>query len=142
MPELNGSKTHENLSVAFARDSQANHRYLWFAQQADVEGHPAVAAIFRSIADGETGHAHGHLEFLADVGDPASGKPIGATAENLEASIAGETYESVEMFPAFARTAREEGFEAIAVWFETLTRTEQSQAERFRRILESLMRPT
>ena len=142
MPELNGSKTHQNLSTAFARESQANHRYLWFAQQADVEGHPAVAAVFRSIAAGETGHAHGHLEFLADVGDPASGEPIGATEENLEAAIVSETYESVEMYPAFAKTARDEGFEAIAVWFETLIRAEQSQAERFREGLESLTRPT
>jgi rubrerythrin len=139
MPELNGSKTHENLSAAFARESQANHRYLWFARQADVEGHPTVAALFRSVADGETGHAHGHLEYLADVGDPASGEPIGATEENLAASIVSETYESLEMYPAFARIAREEGFEAIASWFETLARAEHSQAERFRQGLKSLM---
>lgn len=139
MPELDGSKTHENLSAAFARESQANHRYLWFAQQADVEGFPAAAALFRSLADGETGHAYGLIEFLADVGDPVSGEPIGDTEDNLRAAIVSETHESVELYPAFAKTAREEGFEAIALWFETLGRAEQGQAERLRLGLKSLM---
>jgi len=84
---LNSTKTHENLKAAFAGESQANRRYLYFAKQADVEGHPDIAGLFRDTAEGETGHAHGHLEYLRAVGDPASGKPIGNTRLNLAASI-------------------------------------------------------
>ena len=89
MPALKYTKTWENLKEAFAGESQANRRYLYFAQKADVEGHNDVAAVFRSTAEGETGHAHGHLEYLEEVGDPATGEPIGATDANLKASIAG-----------------------------------------------------
>ena len=135
---LAGTKTFENLKDAFAGESQANRRYLYFAKQADVEGHPDVAGLFRDTAEGETGHAHGHLEYLRAVGDPASGKPIGTTRLNLEASIAGETYEYTEMYPGFAKTAREEGFEEIAEWFETLARAEKSHAGRFAKGLDSL----
>ena len=70
MKSLNGTKTHENLKDAFAGESQANRRYLYFANKADVEGQNDVAAVFRSTAEGETGHAHGHLDYLAQVGDP------------------------------------------------------------------------
>jgi rubrerythrin len=131
MPELVGSKTHENLKEAFAGESQANRRYLWFAQKADVEGYPDVAMLFRSVAEGETGHAHGHLDFLAEVGDPATGEPIGETEANLKSAVAGETYEYTEMYPGFARTARDEGFTSIAEWLETLARAEKSHAGRF-----------
>jgi len=131
MPDLAGTKTHENLPEAFAGESQANRRYLWFAQKADVEGYPDTAAVFRSVAEGETGHALGHLEYLAEVGDPDSGEPIGDTEENLEASIAGETHEYTQMYPDLAKTAREEGFDEIADWFETLARAEKSHAGKF-----------
>ena len=87
MAKLNGTKTHENLKEAFAGESQANRRYLWFAQKADIEGYPDAASLFRSVAEGETGHAHGHLDYLAEVGDPASGEPIGDTADNFKASV-------------------------------------------------------
>ena len=80
---LKGSKTEDNLKAAFAGESQANRRYLYFAQKADIEGHNDVAAVFRSTAEGETGHAHGHLEYLEETGDPATGLPIGGTADNL-----------------------------------------------------------
>jgi len=138
MPSLNGSKTHENLKEAFAGESQANRRYLYFAQKADVEGYPDVAALFRSVAEGETGHAFGHFDFLAEVGDPATGEAVGSTAENLKSAIAGETYEYTEMYPGFAKTARDEGFEEIAEWLETLARAEKSRAGRFGLGLESL----
>ncbi len=108
---LEGTKTHENLKEAFAGESQANRRYLWFAQKADVEGYPDTSALFRSVAEGETGHAHGHLEYLAQVGDPATGEPIGDTEDNLKSAIAGETYEYTQMYPGFAKTARDEGFD-------------------------------
>jgi len=107
MAGLKGTHTHENLKEAFAGESQANRRYLWFAQKADIEGLPDVASLFKNVADGETGHAHGHLEYLAEVGDPASGEPIGDSEQNLKASIAGETYEYTQMYPGFAKTARE-----------------------------------
>ena len=86
MAELAGSQTHENLLAAFAGESQANRRYLYFAKVADAEGQGDIAEGFRSTADGETGHAHGHLDYLKTVGDPASGLPIGSTADNLRAS--------------------------------------------------------
>src|SRR3977135_2447849 len=102
---LKGSKSFENLKEGFAGESQANRRYLYFARQADVEGEPDVSGVFRDTAEGETGHAFGRLEFSAEVGDPATGKPIGDTKLNLLAAIAGETYEYTEMYPGFARTA-------------------------------------
>ena len=135
---LSGSKTHDNLKDAFAGESQANRRYLYFAKRADIEGYPDVAGLFRNVAEGETGHAHGHLEFLAEVGDPATGEPIGATDANLKASVAGETYEYTEMYPGFAKTARDEGFDEIAEWFETLARAEKSHAGRFQKGLDTL----
>jgi rubrerythrin len=138
MAELKGTKTHTNLKEAFAGESQANRRYLYFAKVADVEGYPDVAGLFRDTAEGETGHAHGHLDYLKRVGDPASGEPIGATDLNLKASIAGETYEYTQMYPGFAKTAREEGFTEIAEWFETLARAERSHAGRFQKGLDNL----
>ena len=135
---LKGSKTEENLKAAFAGESQANRRYLYFAQKADVEGYNDVATVFRSTAEGETGHAHGHLEFLEEVGDPATGKPIGETKENLESAIDGETHEYTDMYPGMAKTARDEGFEEIADWFETLAKAEKSHAGKFQKTLESI----
>jgi len=138
MPALNGTKTHGNLKDAFAGESQANRRYLYFAQKADVEGFNDVATVFRSTAEGETGHAHGHLEFLAEVGDPATGEPIGSTDKNLKAAIVGETHEYTDMYPGMAKTAREEGFDEIAEWFETLAKAEKSHAGRFQKALDTL----
>ena len=138
MAGLKGTHTHENLKEAFAGESQANRRYLWFAHKADIEGLPDVASLFKNVADGETGHAHGHLEYLAEVGDPASGEPIGDSEQNLKASIAGETYEYTQMYPGFAKTAREEGFAEIAEWFETLARAEKSHAGSFTDGLKSI----
>ncbi|MHB1503937.1 MAG: rubrerythrin family protein [Acidimicrobiales bacterium] len=138
MPELKGTKTEENLKTAFAGESQANRRYLYFAQKADVEGYPDVAALFRSVAEGETGHAFGHFDFLKEVGDPVTGAPVGPTDDNLKSAIEGETYEYTEMYPGFARTARDEGQVEIAEWFETLARAEKSHAGRFTEGLKSL----
>src|SRR6267378_3609863 len=114
--KLNGTKTHENLKAAFAGESQANRRYLYFASKADVEGQNDVAAVFRSTAEGETGHAHGHLE----------------------AAIAGETHEYTDMYPGMAKAARQEGFSEIADWFETLAKAERSHANRFQKALDAL----
>ncbi len=138
MPSLAGSKTETNLKEAFAGESQANRRYLYFAQKADVEGYNDVSAVFRSTAEGETGHAHGHLGFLEEIGDPVTGEPIGDTRKNLVSAIAGETYEYTDMYPGMARTARDEGLDEIADWFETLAKAERSHAGRFQKALDAL----
>jgi len=136
--DLKGSKTHQNLKDAFAGESQANRRYLYFASKADVEGYNDVSAVFRSTAEGETGHAHGHLEYLESVGDPVTDEPIGGTADNLKSAIAGETYEYTDMYPGMAKAARSEGFDEIADWFETLAKAERSHANRFKKALDNL----
>lgn len=138
MPSLKNSKTHHNLKEAFSGESQANRRYLYFAKIADVEGQPDVAGLFRDTAEGETGHAHGHLDYLKSVGDPATDKPIGDTRKNLASAVAGETYEYTDMYPGMAKAAREEGFPEIADWFETLAKAEKSHAGRFSKALETL----
>ncbi len=138
MPSLAGTKTEQNLKDAFAGESQANRRYLYFAQKADVEGYNDVSAVVRSTAEGETGHAHGHLEFLAETGDPATGLPIGDTSNNLKAAVAGETYEYTDMYPGMSKTARKEGFGEIADWFETLAKAEKSHAGRFTKALDTI----
>ena len=132
------SKTIDNLKAAFAGESQANRRYLYFAQKADIEGYPDISTLFRSIAEGETGHAFGHFDFLAAAGDPVTDQPVGATEDNLRSAIHGETYEYTEMYPGFARTARDEGFTEIAEWLETLARAEKSHAGRFHQGLQSI----
>ena len=131
-------KTFENLKAAFAGESQANRRYLYFAKVADVEGNPDIAGLFRDTAEGETGHAHGHLDFLKAIGDPATGEPIGDSLKNLKSAVAGETYEYTQMYPGYAKTAREEGHTEIAEWFETLAKAEKSHAGRFQKGLDSL----
>jgi rubrerythrin len=138
MADLKGSKTHDNLKAAFAGESQANRRYLYFGKVADVEGYPEVASNFRETAEGETGHAHGHLDYLKVAGDPATDLPIGDSVLNLKAAIAGETHEYTDMYPGMARTARDEGFSEIADWFETLAKAEKSHAGRFQKMLDGI----
>jgi rubrerythrin len=128
---LNGTKSHDNLKNAFAGESQANRRYLYFARVADIEGYPDVGGLFRDTSEAETGHAFGHLDFLKEVGDPCTGVPIGTTEKNLKSAVEGETYEYTEMYPGFAKTARAEGFAELAEWFETLAKAEKSHARRF-----------
>jgi rubrerythrin len=142
MPQLDGTKTHENLKEAFAGESQANRRYLYFARKADIEGLTDVSSLFRDTAEGETGHAFGHFDFLAEVGDPATGEPVGSTAKNLASAVAGETYEFTAMYPGFAKTARDEGFEEIADWFATLARAEKTHAGRFKKALDAVIEET
>ena len=138
MSGLKGTKSHENLKAAFAGESQANRRYLYFARRADIEGYPDEGGLFRDTSEAAPGHAFGHLDFLKEVGDPATDEPIGNTEANLKASIEGETYEYTQMYPGMAKTAREEGFEELAEWFETLAKAERSHANRFTKGLESL----
>ena len=132
---LKGTKTHENLKEAFRGESQANRRYLYFARRADIEGYPDIGGLFRDTSEAETGHAFGHLDFLKEVGDPATEEPFGSTEQNLKSAIAGETYEFTQMYPGFAKSARDEGFDEIAEWFETLAKAEKSHAGRFTKML-------
>ena len=138
MKSLKGSKTHDNLKTAFAGESQANRRYLYFARRADIEGYPDVGGLFRDTSEAETGHAFGHMDFLKEVGDPVTGVPIGDTEKNLKSAVEGETYEYTQMYPGFAKMARDEGFDEIAEWFETLARAEKSHAGRFQKGLDGL----
>ena len=138
MPDLKGTKTEENLKEAFAGESQANRRYLYFARVADIEGYPEVGGLFRDTSEAETGHAFGHMDFLKPVGDPATDVPFGATRQNLQSAVEGETYEYTQMYPGFAKTAREEGFAEVADWFETLARAEKSHANRFTKLLTTI----
>jgi len=138
MPDLKSSKTYQNLKDAFAGESMANRRYTYFAKQADIEGYPDIAGLFRDTAEGETGHAHGHLDYLKNVGDPATDLPFGDTVNNLKSAVAGETHEYTDMYPGMAKTAREEGFNEIADWFETLAKAEKSHAGRFEEGLKQI----
>jgi rubrerythrin len=136
--ELKGTKSLENLKEAFAGESQANRRYLYFARQADIEGYPEVGGLFRDVAEAETGHAFGHLDYLKKVADPVTQLPIGKTDQNLKSAQEGETYEFSQMYPGFGKVAREEGFEELAEWFETLAKAEKSHAGRIGKALETL----
>ena len=138
MAGLQGTQSEANLKTAFSRESQANRRYLYFARRADIEGFSEIGGLFRDISEAETGHAFGHLDFLKEIGDPATGEPIGDTEANLKSAVAGETYEYTEMYPGFARTARDEGLDELAEWFETLARAERSHAGRFTKSVETL----
>jgi rubrerythrin len=95
--------------------------------------------LFRSTAEGETGHAHGHLEFLEASGDPATGLPMGSSRHNLASAVHGETHEYTDMYPGMAKTARAEGFDEIADWFETLAKAERSHANRYQKALDALV---
>jgi len=138
MASLKGTKSHDNLKGAFAGESQANRRYLYFARTADIEGYPDVGGLFRDTSEAKTGHAFGHLDFLKEVGDPVTDVPIGTTEKNLKSAVEGETYESTEMYPGFAKTARQEGLNELAEWFETLAKAEKSHAGRFSKGLSQI----
>jgi rubrerythrin len=135
---LKGTRSHQNLKEAFAGESQANRRYLYFARVADIEGFPDIAGLFKDTADAETGHAFGHLDFLKEVGDPVTGVPFGKSEANLRSAVEGETYEYTQMYPGMAKTAREEGLSELAEWFETLAKAEKSHAGRFNKGLAQI----
>ena len=141
MKTLKGTRTHENLKLAFAAESQASRRYVYYARAADIEGHPDVGGLFRNTSEAETAHAFGHLDLLKPAGDPTTGLPFGNTRENLRAAVEGETQEYTEMYPGMAKTAREEGLAEVADWFETLAKAERSHAGRFMKALKDLPTP-
>jgi len=138
MPELARSKTIENLRAAFAGESQANRRYTYFSRRADEEGYPEISALFRSVSEGETAHALRHFDFMKTVGDPVTKVPVPDVEGMLESAVKGETYECTTMYPEFAKVAREEGFDEIAKWFETLAKAEKAHAGKFQEALNSL----
>ena len=116
MAGLRGTKTEQNLWAAFAGESQARNKYTYFASTARKEGYEQIAAIFLETADQEKAHAKLHLKFLGGIGD---------TLANLKAAAAGENHEWTDMYPAMAKTAREEGFPDIAFLFESLAKIEK-----------------
>jgi rubrerythrin len=127
--ELKGSKTEANLQFAFAGESQARNKYTYFASVAKKEGYEQIAEIFQQTADNEKEHAK--LWFKALGG-------IGTTAENLVSAANGENEEWTEMYPEFARVAREEGFVALALQFEAVAKIEKEHEERYRKLLENV----
>src|SRR6266508_4899029 len=120
--------TAENLKVAFAGESQANRKYLAFARQAEKEGHPQIAKLFRAAAEAETIHALAHLSNMGGVG---------STLENLKAAVAGETYEFTEMYPPMVEQAKAEGHKAKTM-LDFANRAEKVHAGLFRQALEAL----
>jgi rubrerythrin len=138
MPSLVGTKTEKKLKEAFTKSSEVHVRYLYFAQKVDIEGYHDISAVFRSTAEGETGHAHGHLDFLAEVGDPVTGKAVSTTSDNLKAVIASEICDFTDMYPHMALTARDEEFDEIADWFENLAKAVKVHGGRFQKALDTL----
>lgn len=135
---MRGTKSLENLKEAFARGAQMNRRYLYYARKADIEGHVEVGGMFRDVAEAETAHAFGHLDFLANIGDPATGEPTGETTLNLRSAIASETRDCAEVYPGYAQVARDEGFDELAEWFEMLARAEGPHTVRLQQALDAL----
>jgi rubrerythrin len=136
--ELAKSKTLENLRAAFAGESQANRRYTYFSRRADEEGYPEISALFRAVAEGETAHALRHFDYMKSIGDPVTKVAVPDVKGMLESAVKGETYECTEMYPEFAKKAREEGFDDIAKWFDTLTKAERAHAGKFQEALNHL----
>jgi rubrerythrin len=138
MTELSESKTIGNLRAAFAGESQANRRYTYFSRKADEEGYPEVSTLFRSVAEGETAHALRHFDYMRKVGDPVTKVPVPNVKGMLDSAVKGEMYEWTTMYPEFAKVAREEGFDEIAKWFETLAKAEKAHAGKFKEAFDKL----
>jgi rubrerythrin len=133
--DLKGTKTEKNLLAAFAGESQARNRYTYFAGQAKKEGYVQIADIFEETADQEKEHAKRFFKFLEggelEITGAFPAGVIGSTLENLKAAAAGEHYEYSEMYPEFAKIAREEGFDAIAMVFEKIAIAEKQHGKRY-----------
>ena len=131
MKELKGSKTEANLMAAFAGESQARNKYTYYASKAKKEGYNQIAAIFEETANNEKEHAKIWFKLLHDGEVPT-------TAVNLEDAAAGENYEWTDMYAGFAKTAREEGFEKIALLFEGVAKIEKEHEERYKKLLANV----
>ncbi len=141
-----GSQTEKNLMAAFAGESQARNRYTYFAGAARKEGYVQIAQIFEETANQEKEHAKRFFKFLEGgevqitAGCPAG--IIGTTVENLEAAAGGENEEWTDMYPGFAKTARDEGFEAIAMVFDKIAVAEKQHEQRYRALLDNVKNGT
>lgn len=135
MGSLKGTQTEKNLLTAFSGESQARNRYTYFASQAKKEGYVQMADIFTETANQEKEHAKRLFKFLeggeVEIAAAFPAGVIGTTVENLKAGAAGEHYEYTEMYPGFAKTAREEGFDAIAAVFEAIAVAEKQHEKRY-----------
>ena len=129
MSKYTGTKTEANLQAAFAGESQARNKYTYFASVARKEGFEQIAAIFQATADNEKEHAKLWFKELEGIGD---------TAANLEAAAAGENFEWTDMYEAFAKTAEEEGFTALAKRFRMVAAIEKRHEERYRALLHNI----
>jgi len=136
MPCLKGSQTEKNLLTAFAGESQARNRYTYFASQAKKEGYIQIANIFEETANQEKEHAKRFFKFLeggeVEISGAFPAGVIGTTLENLKAAAAGEHHEYSEMYPGFAKVARKEGFDAIALVMEKIAVAEKQHEKRYR----------
>jgi len=135
MGDLKGTQTEKNILTAFAGESQARNRYTYFAKQAKKEGYVQMAAIFEETANQEKEHAKRLFKFLqggeVEITGAFPAGVIGTTLENLKASAEGENFEHTQMYPGFAKTAREEGFEAAATVMEAIAVAEKEHEERY-----------
>lgn len=131
--ELKGTKTEQNLQAAFAGESQATNKYTYFAKVAKKEGYEKLSAIFEETAANERAHAKIWLKLLSGLGD---------TKQNLQSCINGENSEWTSMYPGFAKTAREEGFNQIATLFEEVAKIEKDHEERYAALLKNLEEET
>ncbi|MDY6908544.1 MAG: rubrerythrin family protein [Thermodesulfobacteriota bacterium] len=142
MRQIKGTRTEKNLLTAFAGESQARNRYTYFASQARKDGFIQIAQIFEETANQEKEHAKRFFSFLEggeveiDWKFPAG--VVGSTLENLKAAAAGERYEHTEMYPGYARVAREEGFEAVAQLFLNVSVAEKQHEKRYRELAENI----
>jgi len=136
MNSVKGTQTEKNLLTAFAGESQARNRYTYFAGKAKKEGYEQIAFIFQETADQEKEHAKRFFSFLeggeTEVAAAFPAGMVGTTLENLQAAAEGENYEHTDMYPGFARVAREEGFNAIAKLFEMVSVAEKQHEKRYR----------
>lgn len=128
--ELADTQTLANLREALDASSRGARRLVWFAEQADIEGYPEIAATFRAAAEVQAGHANGHLEYLAQFGDPDTGLPLVDTGDHLAAAIAAEHEKATVITPGYAEAARSEGLDEIAEWFETVERAQFRSVDR------------
>ena len=129
MKELKGTRTEQNLRAAFSGESEARNKYTYFASVAKKEGYNQIAAIFEETAANEKEHAKMWFKLLKGIGD---------TQANLVSAAGGEHYEWTEMYPEFARVAREEGFDAIATMFERVAEVEKEHEERYKKLLANV----
>jgi rubrerythrin len=142
MPDIKGTETEKNLLKAFAGESQARNRYTYFAGVARKEGYKQIEALFMETADNEREHAKRFFKFLEggdlEINAAYPAGKIGTTLENLKASAAGENEEWTKLYPAFAETAKKEGFPEVAAAFTMIATVEKEHEERYRKLAANI----